>query len=539
MKAEECYNTALSNAIEMWKETKKTRRRLKGNPNYKGVNLSQREIIRKINGSLAHDIKRVSRTTLNRYDFIGMESRKPQGPVPLLPMVLLNTVRLHIKILQLSRTGQSSGSSIKNKLVASAIGTKYDGFDADAAFIRIRKIWPEEVAPCRVSQQESIRNEWTTYTKVNDWYSCNKRTLVDSGLAFEEQYTLPDGSIAKLKIGEQEADRIINFDETDHPLSTMLDKGGSRSIRWGDPNLPKGSQKGTRGSTHTTGLYGSTANGTAMPPCYIFESSAEKKENFRIKASWCKNLPKVRGKYGYSKTIESDSFVCARKSGCTDEELMQQLLEEVYLPLYPNVNKTTIRDEKGNFIAGPVLFKTDSGQGRLGKTWESVLFRERMRDIGALLVLGLPNSTSCTQEQDQIYQEMKVKTGAKTLELYNKKLALRSLLITDLQNQLTHLGFRGDWREEIDADGQVEPEEVDQTDENMENTNNEVSDIVIMTTNNANNATDEMKRILKRLKEAQRPAKLSNDDIPNIVNGLPSDPIKNRPFESAFTKVKI
>ena len=45
-------------------------------------------------------------------------------------------------------------------------------------------------------------------------------------------------------------------------------KGGSRSIRWGDPTLEEGSERGTRGSRHTTGIYGANAAGEAMPPIY-------------------------------------------------------------------------------------------------------------------------------------------------------------------------------------------------------------------------------------------------------------------------------
>ena len=115
-----------------------------------------------------------------------------------------------------------------------------------------------------------------------------------------------------------------------------------------------------------------------------------------------------------------------RRSGCTDVELLEALIEKVYLPLYPNVAPITTRDEEGNFLSGPVVFKTDSGQGRLANSWEHLEFRERVAKIGVLLVLGLPNSTSCTQEQDQLYQEFKAKTRRKTQLLFQKKMNQRS-----------------------------------------------------------------------------------------------------------------
>ena len=105
--------------------------------------------------------------------------------------------------------------------------------------------------------------------------------------------------------------------------------------------------------------------------------------------------------------IKSDSYVSVRRSGCSDEEMIQELIEKVYLPLFPNVAKETTRDSEGKFISGPVLLKTESGQGRFSLSWENLKFREGMTEKGVLMVLGLPNSTSYTQEQDQLYQDFK------------------------------------------------------------------------------------------------------------------------------------
>ena len=92
--------------------------------------------------------------------------------------------------------------------------------------------------------------------------------------------------------------RIINWDETDHPLSTQNDKGGSRAIQWGDSSLPKGTNVGCRGSHHTTGIYGANTAGEPMPPVYCFDTSASVEDNFQLKHSWVDVLPKVCGRYG-------------------------------------------------------------------------------------------------------------------------------------------------------------------------------------------------------------------------------------------------
>ena len=126
----------------------------------------------------------------------------------------------------MSKKGQASGKLVKAKLVAAAAGTIHEGFDSDWAWRRIRELYPDEVSPCAVSQQESIRNEWTTNTKVNDWFDMNKETFIDSGLAINIPFELPNGTVSELTIGEEEQRRIVNFDETDHQFSTMSDKGG-------------------------------------------------------------------------------------------------------------------------------------------------------------------------------------------------------------------------------------------------------------------------------------------------------------------------
>ena len=101
-------------------------------------------------------------------------------------------------------------------------------------------MYPEKIAPTTVSTQDNIRNEWTTYTKVNYWFIWKKKTLIDSGLAIDRKENLPDGSEAEILVGQIEKRRIINFDETDRSFSTVPERGESRSMRWGDPAIAKG-----------------------------------------------------------------------------------------------------------------------------------------------------------------------------------------------------------------------------------------------------------------------------------------------------------
>ena len=280
-------------------------------------------------------------------------------------MNLLNTMRLHIKVQQLSKRGKASGKTIKSKLVALLMGKDHKIFYGNWYWSCFSERWPDKITSGGVLQQDSIRSEWTTFTKVNNWYTSNNKTLIYSSLEIDKPMTLYDGIIANITMGDDELRRIINFDETDHLFTTQNEKGGSRSIRWGDHILPKGSESGTQGLGHTTGIYSSNTTSEAMPTIYCYYRSAGDEENFQIKLSWFEGIPKVRVRYGFPTVETYNSFAYVFKSGCTDEQLMQKIIKDVYLPLYPNLHKVVKHDNNGKLLAGPAFIKTDSGQGRL------------------------------------------------------------------------------------------------------------------------------------------------------------------------------
>ena len=119
-----------------------------------------------------------------------------------------------------SKQGQASGCEIKRKSITAAIGICYEGLYGYWEWGHIRELWPDEISPSVVSQQEIICDEWTTYTKINGWYECNKKTLIEGGLDIDTPIILQDGTEAGLTIGETELRRIVNFDQTDHPFTT-------------------------------------------------------------------------------------------------------------------------------------------------------------------------------------------------------------------------------------------------------------------------------------------------------------------------------
>ena len=62
------------------------------------------------------------------------------------------------------------------------------------------------------------------------------------------------------------------------------------------------------------------------------------------------------------------------KSGFTDKELMQYLIEKNHLALYPNFQSVTVCNDASKFICGTVILKTYSVQGRLTARFSSLEF---------------------------------------------------------------------------------------------------------------------------------------------------------------------
>ena len=558
-------DAALKEGMELWTYAREIEVMKRENNNYveemvqKNPNFIRPMTIRQI---VAHVTEKhmlpgdkpISKTTLHRFCSAGglVENRKRQGPPNKVPMALLNTMRLHMKVQQVSKKGQISGAKVRSMLSAAVEGTKNPTFNSNWAFERLLDEFPEDVNPVIANQQEAIRNTWTTWSNINKWFNLNKRTLLESGLAIDEPMTLPDGTVAEISMDADTLRRIINFDETEHTLSTVIDRGGSRALRWGDKSLPLGTERSTRGNRHTTGIYAADAGGEILPPVYCFDSGAGNKENFQVKFAWVDGLPTVRGRYGCPTTETWQSSVSVRKSGCTDEELLQQIIVDVYLPLYPNLSPVTKRDANGKFLRGPIIIKTDSGQGRLSATLQSVEFRERLRSLGVYIVLGLPNSTSCTQEMDQLYQDFKGKCQAQTFRVFNRKLAERSRRITEIKEELKRLGKNAQSEDVIDVIVVDNDDDDDGNDDeeaplpNWSDTNNNSRSDGRSDDNDGEEASlsteqkqQKIKRLMGELKELMKNPCLKNEDLPMIVNGFPGDPFHKRPFASTFTPEKI
>ncbi len=145
---------------------------------------------------------------------------------------------------------------------------------------------------------------------------------------------------------------------------------------------------------HVTGVYATNAEGEALPPFYIFDSTAKSEENFRVKMDWILGLPTIDGRFGCPSKEKYNSFLAVRSRGSLDDELLNQYIKMVILPLYSNLNKTAIFDEQGRLLQGPVILKVDAGAGRI--VLSEIVFAkgEALFEQGLIILLGLPNATS-------------------------------------------------------------------------------------------------------------------------------------------------
>ena len=85
-----------------------------------------------------------------------------------------------------------------------------------------------------------------------------------------------------------------------------------------------------------------------LPPMYIFESGAKIEANFRVKTKWLEGLPTVAGRFGCPSVQDNlSSFFAVRSRGSMDDTLLNDYIDNVVLPLYPNIAKYASFDATG------------------------------------------------------------------------------------------------------------------------------------------------------------------------------------------------
>jgi hypothetical protein len=97
-------------------------------------------------------------------------------------------------------------------------------------------------------------------------------------------------------------------------------------------------------------------------------------------------------------------FYAVQSHGSIDDSLLNQYIESVIVPLFPNMNKTSIFDPvNGKLKQGPVILKLDAGPVRIVSDYIILAKQEELFERGLTILMGLPNATSVQQEMDALY----------------------------------------------------------------------------------------------------------------------------------------
>ena len=210
--------------------------------------------------------RKLTKTTLIRYTEKGQSTPYKRGPPPKVSNTLLDCLTIHSSMMQVSGRGEAKPRDFLAVIDAAIKDTPHTNLKEKYIY---DKLWVQKAESLQCSgaiQVEDIRSQWTTYEKLNQWFTDTKQVLLDLKFAEDQQVINEDGSVEELYISKSKRSRIISWDETDHPLSRENDNGGTRSKTYTDPDLPRPGGSCTRGSHHVTAVHGMTALPEVLPP---------------------------------------------------------------------------------------------------------------------------------------------------------------------------------------------------------------------------------------------------------------------------------
>ena len=377
--------------------------------------------------------KRLARSTVyqaTKDGLAGCSPTKKKGPAPKIQNRFLEMVATHAEVCQVG-DGELKGKDLKRLIGASILGTPHaNAYKVESVWRKAQREFPDALQAATKIAVEDARAQWTTYDNLNQWFDDVKKDILATGLVVDENvFDAENGAlVSEVRFKKDTERRFINMDETHHDLSITGNKGGSRAVSYHNPMFQRGATRGVKSARHVTGAYATNAAGEALPPFYIFDSSAKSDDNFRVKVDWLVGLPTVTGRYGCPTRVDSDSFYAVRPRGSMDDTLLNQYIESVIVPLYPNMHKTAVFDERtGKLNQGPVILKVDAGPGRIVSSELILAQRAALFERGLIILMGLPNATSVQQEMDALYGPFKSATYARGEKVVQEKLRQRGL----------------------------------------------------------------------------------------------------------------
>ena len=294
--------------------------------------------------------RKLAKSTIYRAISKGNAGKSPlkKGPPPIVPSFLVETAAVHAEVCQAGKGGELKSVDIKRVIGAATLGTPMEtAFKAETVWRKMKRDYPEKLQAVKLMSVDDSRAQWTTFSNLQQWFNDVKTDIINTGLVLDQELRHPTSGalVSELDFRSDEVRRrFVNMDETHHDLSVTGDRGGPRAVMYHNPRYQRGCRRSVKSSRHVTGVYATHAAGEVLPPMYIFDSSAKTDENFRVKNSWLEGLPSITGRFGCPTLIESASFYAVRSKGSMDDSLLNNYIEDVLLPLYPNMCKTASFD---------------------------------------------------------------------------------------------------------------------------------------------------------------------------------------------------
>jgi hypothetical protein len=174
-----------------------------------------------------------------------------------------------------------------------AFDRRFDSGNSTCQCLQVESVWqkaqrefPDALQAATKIVIEDARAQWTTYDNLNQWFDdVKKDILATAGLVVNKNvFDAQNGAlVSEVRFKKDTERRFINMVETHHDLSITGDKGGSRAVSYHNPMFQRGAARGVKSARHVTGAYATNAAGEALPPFYIYDSSAKSDDNFRVK----------------------------------------------------------------------------------------------------------------------------------------------------------------------------------------------------------------------------------------------------------------
>ena len=169
---------------------------------------------------------------------------------------------------------------------ASIVGTEHEP-KIESVWRKFRVEFPEALQASTRLMVEDATAQWTTFDNLNQWFDNVKKDLLTTGPALNRQVLNDEGAAVSEVTFPKDTERcIINMDKTHRDLRITGNKGGPRSVSYHNPAFQRGVTRGVKSARHVNGDYATNAAGEALPPFYIFDSSAKSTEIFHVKILW-------------------------------------------------------------------------------------------------------------------------------------------------------------------------------------------------------------------------------------------------------------